>query len=147
MWLAQQAEKKERETREAQDRLAAERAAWEAERKPPVVEEALEGVEQDESIQRLVSSYGDDTRDKIALVCNELRDFLISKNEQYGNSAIEPVRIFSRASSIEQLYVRIDDKLSRLARGNDRLETDDDVVNDLIGYLILLKVARRRDDA
>jgi hypothetical protein len=67
------------------------------------------------------------------------------KNEQYGDSAINPVRIFSRASAEEQLHVRIDDKLSRLARGDDRLETDDDVVDDLIGYLILLKVSRRRD--
>lgn len=71
----------------------------------------------------------------------ELGDFLIAKNEAYGNSALDPVRIFSRASTEEQLLVRIDDKLSRLQRGHEY--ADDDTVQDLIGYLILLKLARR----
>jgi hypothetical protein len=65
---------------------------------------------------------------------------LIEKNRAYGNSALKPVRIFSRASSEEQLLVRIDDKLSRLARGS---AAGEDVVADLIGYLILLRLARR----
>lgn len=55
------------------------------------------------------------------------------------------MRIFSKASPIEQLLVRIDDKLSRISRGDDRLESDADVLNDLIGYLIMLKVAQRVD--
>lgn len=86
-----------------------------------------------------------DTQALIRRVCDELRDFLVEKNEQYGDSAINPVRIFSNASADEQLLVRIDDKLSRLARGDDRLETDEDVINDLLGYLILYKVLRLRD--
>lgn len=76
-----------------------------------------------------------------------IRDFLLDKNEQYGDSAINPVRIFSQASPEEQLLVRMDDKLSRLARGDDRLESDEDVLDDLIGYLILYKVARKRAKA
>ena len=90
------------------------------------------------------------TQDYIAEVCNEIRDFLCEKNEQYGDSAIDPVRIFSKASVTEQLKVRIDDKISRLVRGTDAIESDDDIVNDLIGYLILWKVAdlkREREDA
>lgn len=86
-----------------------------------------------------------DTQALIAEVCDGTRDFLLDKNEQYGDSAINPVRIFSKASPEEQLLVRIDDKLSRLVHGDDRLEADDDVLDDLIGYLILYKVARRRD--
>jgi hypothetical protein len=42
--------------------------------------------------------------------------------------------------SIEQLYVRIDDKLSRITRGGAFVGYND--VDDLIGYLILLKIAR-----
>ena len=42
---------------------------------------------------------------------------------------------------MEQIRVRIDDKLSRLARGQ---AAGEDVVLDLIGYLVLLRVAERR---
>lgn len=86
------------------------------------------------------------TQDLIREVCDETRDFLLEKNVQYGDSAINPVRIFSKASPIEQLLVRIDDKLSRIERGDDRLEKDDDVLDDLIGYFLLLKVAKRREE-
>ena len=68
-----------------------------------------------------------------------LGTMLIEKNRAYGNSALEPVRVFSRATPIEQLLVRIDDKLSRLARG---AAAGEDVVRDLVGYLVLLLIAR-----
>ena len=77
-------------------------------------------------------------------VFSELREIgktLIAKNEAYRNSALDPVRIFSRASTEEQLLVRIDDKLSRLQRGHEY--ADDDTVFDLIGYLILLRLSRQ----
>jgi hypothetical protein len=73
--------------------------------------------------------------------CDAIRDLLVAKNLAYGNSAIEPVRIFSRASADEQLRVRIDDKLSRLAKGQPEA-FGEDVVLDLIGYLVLLLVFR-----
>lgn len=72
--------------------------------------------------------------------CDALCEMLLAKNRAYGNSALDPVRVFSRASSVEQLLVRIDDKLSRLARGS---AAGEDVEQDLLGYLILLRVARR----
>lgn len=65
---------------------------------------------------------------------------LIAKNRAYGNSALEPLRVFSRASAREQILVRIDDKLSRLARGE---AAGEDTVADLRGYLTLLDVAER----
>jgi len=70
----------------------------------------------------------------------EIISLLLSKNESYGDSALRPVRIFSKSESTEQIRVRIDDKLSRMARGN---EGGEDVVKDLIGYLILLRIAER----
>lgn len=72
----------------------------------------------------------------------DLTDWLVKKNEQYGSSAFDPVRIFSKADLVEQIKVRLDDKLSRLARGNDSMETDDDVIRDLAGYLIIYLAAR-----
>lgn len=76
----------------------------------------------------------------IVQTCDGVRDLLLSKNAAYGNSALDPVRIFSKASPVEQLLVRLDDKLSRLARGSSAGE---DVELDLLGYLVLLRVARQ----
>lgn len=77
----------------------------------------------------------------ITQVCNEVCSMLLEKNKSYGNSAINPLRVFSSASTIEQINVRIDDKLSRIARGNEFDEEDTEL--DLIGYLILKQCALR----
>jgi hypothetical protein len=73
--------------------------------------------------------------------CDDLREFLIEKNRSYGNSALDPIRIFSRADPLEQIAVRIDDKLSRLKNGH--AYPGDDDVRDLAGYLVLRMVAER----
>jgi len=74
----------------------------------------------------------------------EIRELLISKNIKYGNSALEPLGVFSQLSAKEGLLVRIDDKLKRIKNGS--LEKDDeDVINDLIGYLVLLKIQTNED--
>jgi len=76
----------------------------------------------------------------ISAECREVERLLLAKNAAYGNSALQPVRIFSKADAVEQLRVRIDDKLSRLARGQ---AAGEDVTLDLIGYLVLLRVAEK----
>ncbi len=80
-----------------------------------------------------------DTAVLIAKICDDIRDLLLRKNQAYGNSALEPIRVFSKANSCEQILVRIDDKLNRIKQGANFLD-DEDVLQDLIGYLILLKV-------
>lgn len=77
----------------------------------------------------------------IAEECDALKAMLIDKNRKYGNSALDPLRIASRASAEEQLLVRIDDKLSRLKSAQP--DETEDVWLDLIGYVVLLRVARR----
>ena len=77
---------------------------------------------------------------KISVICDDIKELLIYKNRKYGNSALKPCRVFSKASTVEQLLVRIDDKLNRIMQGAGLLAEDEDVVNDLIGYLILLKI-------
>ena len=79
----------------------------------------------------------------IAEVCDDIKQLLLKKNEQYGDSALNPARILSKSSPTEQILVRIDDKLNRIIQG-DILEDDEDVVSDLIGYLVLLKVALKK---
>lgn len=78
---------------------------------------------------------------EIAIVCDQIKELLLSKNMRYGDSALNPSRIFSKADATEQLLVRIDDKLSRIQKGAGLVASDEDVVSDLIGYLILLKIA------
>ena len=77
---------------------------------------------------------------KISGICDDIKELLINKNRKYGNSALKPCRVFSKASPVEQLLVRIDDKLNRIMQGAGLLAEDEDVVNDLIGYLVLLKI-------
>ena len=69
---------------------------------------------------------------------------LLEKNRKYGDAALNPSRIFSKADPVEQIKVRIDDKLSRLASGQQ--DEDEDVETDLIGYLLLLKIARKNQN-
>jgi hypothetical protein len=66
---------------------------------------------------------------------------LIEKNRKYGNAALKPNRIFSKANTLEQLYVRCDDKINRIM--NRQNDEDEDVIQDLIGYLILILVCRK----
>lgn len=75
----------------------------------------------------------------VSEVLIEIKDLLISKNQKYGNSALEPLGVFSKLTPEQALFVRLDDKLKRIKNGS--LEKDDeDVINDLIGYLVLLKI-------
>ena len=84
------------------------------------------------------------TQEQISRVCDEIKAMLIEKNRKYGDSAINPLRCFSKATPSEQLLVRIDDKLSRIR--NAQTDEDEDPINDLIGYLILLKVSKLSQD-
>jgi hypothetical protein len=84
-----------------------------------------------------------DFANKVSSYLLEIRELLITKNLKYGNSALEPLGVFSKLSAREGLLVRIDDKLKRIKNGS--LEKDDeDVINDLVGYLVLLKIETNR---
>ena len=75
----------------------------------------------------------------IEKVCNGMARLLSEKNKRYGNSALEPLRVFSQADAAEGIMVRIDDKLSRI-KNADKLRKND--ISDLIGYLVLLCIAQ-----
>lgn len=81
------------------------------------------------------------TQALIVEVCDGVKAMLLRKNRQYGDSAVHPRRVFSRASAIEQIKVRLDDKVNRLLNQQD--DDDEDAVMDATGYLILWMVARR----
>lgn len=78
-------------------------------------------------------------------ISREVTNLLLEKNAAYGDSALNPVGIFSKGNAVESLSARIDDKLMRIKNKgiNDLTE---DTVTDLIGYLILLKAAIRQNE-
>lgn len=79
--------------------------------------------------------------EEVNAALDEIEAMLVKKNVAYGDSALNPVRIFSKADPMEQLKVRIDDKLSRILRGG---HDGEDVIQDLIGYLVMYKIQRNR---
>lgn len=77
---------------------------------------------------------------RLDCVLEELRTLILAKNKAYGNSALDPVRVFSQANPVEQIRVRLDDKISRLVRGS---AAGEDVATDLMGYIVLLRIAEQ----
>tara|TARA_R100000900_G_scaffold119069_2_gene93711 strand:- start:62 stop:412 length:351 start_codon:yes stop_codon:yes gene_type:complete len=67
-------------------------------------------------------------------------DLLKQKNKAYGNTALNPSNIFSKLNSSEGICARIDDKLARIKNVGITDKTED-TIDDLIGYLFLLKMS------
>ena len=80
------------------------------------------------------------TEKAIKEVITEVKDLLIEKNRAYGDSAINPSNIFSNGDALDSLGARIDDKLMRIKNTGITDKTEDTLI-DLIGYLVLYKVA------
>ena len=76
----------------------------------------------------------------IEKVTEDIKELLLEKNRAYGNSALNPKNVFSSGDVFESLGSRIDDKLMRIQKVGVNDETED-TLSDLIGYLILYKVA------
>ena len=80
---------------------------------------------------------------KAYYLLDEIKVMLREKNTAYGDSALNPIRLFSRSDAIDAICIRIDDKLSRISTmGID--DKAEDTIKDLIGYLILLQIAKER---
>ena len=79
------------------------------------------------------------TEELIEKVVEEVKELLLEKNRDYGDSAISPSNVFSSGDPLESLGARIDDKLMRIK--NVGVSDTEDTLMDLIGYLILYKVA------
>ena len=81
------------------------------------------------------------TSSKIKQKCKELEDLLLMKNSKYGNSALEPLNVFSEANAVAGIKMRIDDKLKRIKNAG-LVDATEDTLQDLAGYLILLMIAK-----
>lgn len=85
------------------------------------------------------------TSELIRQISEEVTDLLLMKNAAYGDSALNPANIFAKGDAIENLCARIDDKLMRIKTKGITDDTED-TIQDLIGYLILLRVAMLKNE-
>ena len=78
--------------------------------------------------------------ERLDIQAKTITDLLKDKNKAYGDTALNPTNIFSKLNATEAICARIDDKLARINNKgiNDLTE---DTVDDLIGYLLLLKMS------
>ena len=84
------------------------------------------------------------TKDKIKLKCRQLEDLLVRKNDAYGDSALEPLGVFSSATASSGIKIRLDDKLKRIANVGIVEDTEDTLI-DIAGYIILLIIAKENE--
>lgn len=84
-----------------------------------------------------------DSQAKIAEVFDSMKDLLLYKNQKYGDSALNPIGIFTKhlkevPENTASILVRLDDKLSRV-KNADSLRIND--ISDIIGYCSLLLIS------
>ena len=84
------------------------------------------------------------TKDKIKEKCRLLEDLLVRKNDAYGDSALEPLGVFSSATASSGIKIRLDDKLKRIANAGIVEDTEDTLI-DIAGYIILLIIAKENE--
>jgi hypothetical protein len=82
------------------------------------------------------------TAGKIIATCDAVKELLLSKNKKYGDSALSSGIAFD-ISPVVAIKARINDKLARLK--NDNKDEDEDIISDLLGYFILLKIAKENE--
>jgi hypothetical protein len=81
-----------------------------------------------------------DTREQIEQTAASLTALLLEKNRRYGDSALNPPRVFAKSPEPgANICARLDDKLGRIANAETLRKND---VADLMGYLVLLCVAQ-----
>ena len=86
--------------------------------------------------------------ENIVKVIDRLKELLVKKNSDYGNSVFLPPPLASGISTEQAILVRIGDKIQRLlsiCQKKDRSvseETFDDTLKDLAGYIVLYFAAK-----
>ena len=80
------------------------------------------------------------TQQKIRNIMDAMKDLLLYKNQKYGDSAINPKKIFYKGDSTNSILIRLDDKLGRIMSNTENKPRVNDVA-DLIGYCTLLLIS------
>ena len=74
--------------------------------------------------------------DLITKTCDALKETLIAKNKEYGNSALTKPRFF-KGSETDAILVRLGDKVKRLENQIDAGADCRDTIQDIAGYCVL----------
>lgn len=80
------------------------------------------------------------TQRKIREITDAMQDLLLYKNNKYGDSAINPKKIFYKGDSTNSILIRLDDKLGRVMSNTEEKPRVNDVA-DIIGYCVLLLIS------
>lgn len=80
------------------------------------------------------------TQQKIKDILSGMTDLLLYKNKKYGDSAINPKKIFYKGDSTNSILIRLDDKIGRIMSNTEEKPRVNDVA-DIIGYCTLLLVS------
>ena len=101
-----------------------------------------EGLKRYEISEGLLKPYVDlpPTQQKIHEIMGAMKDLLLYKNQKYGDSAINPKRIFYKGDSTNSILIRLDDKLGRVMSNTEEKPRINDVC-DIIGYCVLLLIS------
>ena len=81
-----------------------------------------------------------DTQAKLVDVLDGMKNLLLYKNRKYGDSAINPKKVFYKGDSTNSILIRLDDKIGRVMSNPDDKPRVNDVA-DIIGYCTLLLVS------
>jgi hypothetical protein len=76
----------------------------------------------------------------IVEACEEIQTLLLQKNYQYNNSLHAEPPLFTDIDPIAGIKARINDKMNRIKQTGLTSDTED-TLDDLIGYLIHLRIA------
>lgn len=80
------------------------------------------------------------TQQKIKDILSGMTDLILYKNRKYGDSAINPKKIFYKGDSTNSILIRLDDKIGRVMSNTEEKPRVNDVA-DIIGYCTLLLVS------
>lgn len=80
------------------------------------------------------------TQRKICVTLEAMKDLLLYKNQKYGDSAINPKKIFYKGDSTNSILIRLDDKIGRVMSNTEEKPRINDVC-DIIGYCTLLLIS------
>jgi len=71
---------------------------------------------------------------KIDQITGSLNSLLKYKNEKYGDSALSPIKVFSKLDADNSIALRMDDKTARIMNSSELRKND---LIDLAGYILL----------
>lgn len=80
------------------------------------------------------------TQRKIREITDAMKDLLLYKNQKYGDSAINPKKVFYKGDSTNSILIRLDDKIGRIMSNTEDKPRVNDVC-DIIGYCTLLLIS------